>query len=64
MKNEFITEKLLNKIKKLNEEFDIVKVNEFTENVFKDLGPTNFRKLLQDCQEFNDLMSNAVILSL
>jgi hypothetical protein len=64
IKNEFISEKLLNKIKKLNEEFDRLKFDKFTDKIFKELGPTEFKKLLHDCDEFKDLVSNSMILSL
>ena len=59
-----IDEELIKKIKMLDENFDLVKVNEFTDIIFNKLGVNGFRKLLQDCKEFNDLASKSIYLSI
>ena len=59
-----IDEELLNKIKKLDENFNLVKVNEFTDIIFNKLGSKGYSKLLKNCKEFNELVSKYAYLSL
>ena len=59
-----IDEELIKKIKMLDENFDLVKVNEFTDIIFNKLGVNGCRGLLQDCKEFNDLVSKSIYLSI
>ncbi len=59
-----IDKEFLNKIKELDENFDLVKVNEFTDIVFKKLGSKGYLKLLKNCKEFNDLASKSIYLSI
>ncbi len=63
-KNNIISEELLKKIKTLDENFDIVKVNEFTDIIFNKLGADGYRNLLQNCEEFNLLVSKSIYLSI
>jgi len=63
-KNKFVSEELLKKIKTLDENFDMVKVNEFTDIIFNKLGADGYRELLQNCEEFNLLVSKSIYLSI
>jgi len=59
-----IDEEFLNKIKKLDENFHLVKVNEFTDIIFNKLGSKGYSKLLKNCKEFNNLVSKSIYLSI
>lgn len=62
--NQEIDKEFLNKIKELDEKFNLVKVNEFTDIVFKKLGSKGYSKLLKNCKEFNELVSKSIYLSI
>jgi hypothetical protein len=64
VKNEFVNDEFIKKIKILDENFDIVSVNKFTDLVYNKLGKGAYIELLRNCQEFNDLVSKSAYLSL
>ncbi len=57
-------QEILDIVKILSVEFDIVKINEYDNTIYNKLGPRSYRKLLRTCNEFRDLMTNAMLMSI